>query len=51
LPFEAHSRQRQGRATLPTWATDPDQPDEMHRRSIRGFLSMIDPGTGYIAED
>jgi hypothetical protein len=32
-------------------SADPDQPDEMHRRSIRGFLSMIDPATGYIAED
>ena len=29
----------------------PDQPPEEHRRSIRIFLSMIDPATGYIAED
>lgn len=28
----------------------PDS-DEQHQASIRGFLSMIDPATGYIAED
>lgn len=26
-------------------------PEEWHRESIRSFLSMIDPATGYIAED
>lgn len=30
---------------------DPDQSDELHRQSIHGFLNMIDPETGYIAED
>ncbi|WP_350275031.1 hypothetical protein [Kribbella sp. HUAS MG21] len=25
--------------------------DEEHERNIRGFLSMVDPATGYIAED
>ena len=29
----------------------PDQADELHRDCIRGFLAMIDPDTGYIAED
>ena len=29
----------------------PDLPEEEHRRSIRGFLDMIDPATGHIAED
>jgi hypothetical protein len=28
-----------------------DMPEEWHRESIRSFLSMIDPATGYIAED
>ena len=28
-----------------------DQPEDEHRSSIRNFLSMIDPETGYIAED
>jgi len=32
-------------------SADPDQSDELHRQSIRGFLNMIDPETGYIAED
>lgn len=26
----------------------PDPSEEDHRESIRGFLSMIDPATGYI---
>ncbi|MEX2290664.1 MAG: hypothetical protein WD794_10095 [Mycobacteriales bacterium] len=29
----------------------PDLPVEEHRKAIRTFLSMIDPKTGYIAED
>lgn len=29
----------------------PDAPEEKHRRSIQSFLGMIDPATGYIAED
>jgi hypothetical protein len=29
----------------------PDMPEEHHRESIRTFLGMIDPATGYIAED
>jgi hypothetical protein len=29
----------------------PDLPVEEHRRTIRGFLDMIDPATGYIADD
>lgn len=28
----------------------PNRPEE-HRDSIRGFLAMIDPNTGYIADD
>jgi hypothetical protein len=28
-----------------------DQPDDEHRRSIRAFLDMIDPATGYIADE
>jgi hypothetical protein len=28
-----------------------DMPEEWHRESIRNFLSMIDPETGYIADD
>jgi hypothetical protein len=32
-------------------SADPYQSDELHRQSIRGFLNMIDPETGYIAED
>lgn len=29
----------------------PDLPEEEHRESIYGFLDMIDPATGFIAED
>lgn len=28
-----------------------DDSREVHQESIRGFLGMIDPATGYIAED
>jgi hypothetical protein len=28
-----------------------DMPEEWHLESIRNFLSMIDPATGYIEED
>jgi len=28
-----------------------DEPREAHEESIRGFLAMIDPETGYIADD
>jgi hypothetical protein len=28
----------------------PDRPAEEHRESIRAFLAMIDPGTGYIGD-
>lgn len=28
-----------------------DVPEDHHRESIRSFLSMIDPATGYIADD
>ena len=28
-----------------------DMPEDWHRDSIRNFLGMIDPQTGYIAED
>jgi hypothetical protein len=29
----------------------PDRPMEEHRESIRGFLAMVDPDTGYIGDD
>ena len=29
----------------------PDRPMEEHRESIRSFLAMIDPDTGYIGDD
>lgn len=29
----------------------PDRPVEEHRDSIRAFLAMIDPDTGYIGDD
>jgi len=29
----------------------PDRPVEEHRASIRAFLDMIDPDTGYIGDD
>jgi hypothetical protein len=29
----------------------PEAPEDEHRQIIRSFLSMIDPATGYIAED
>jgi hypothetical protein len=29
----------------------PDRPVAEHRDSIRAFLAMIDPGTGYIGDD
>ena len=29
----------------------PDRPVEEHRESIRTFLAMIDPSTGYIGDD
>jgi hypothetical protein len=29
----------------------PDRPMEEHRESIRAFLAMIDPTTGYIGDD
>jgi len=29
----------------------PDLPEADHRERIRNFLGMIDPATGYIAED
>ena len=29
----------------------PDLPEAFHRESIRNFLGMIDPATGYIADD
>ena len=29
----------------------PDRPAEEHRESIRAFLAMIDPNTGYIGDD
>jgi hypothetical protein len=29
----------------------PDRSVEEHQESIRGFLAMIDPNTGYIGED
>lgn len=32
-------------------SSGPEQSEEEHRQSIRSFLSMIDPLTGYIAED
>jgi hypothetical protein len=32
-------------------SASPDRPEEEHRQSIRSFLRMIDPATGYIAED
>jgi hypothetical protein len=32
-------------------SADPALPEEQHRESIRTFLGMIDPATGYIAED
>ncbi len=32
-------------------SANPEQPIEMHRQSMGGFLNMIDPETGYIAED
>lgn len=32
-------------------SANPDRAEEEHRGSIRTFLSMIDPATGYIAED
>lgn len=32
-------------------SANADQPVEAHRKNIRNFLSMIDPVTGYIAED
>lgn len=28
-----------------------NMPEEWHREHIRGFLGMIDPGTGYIGDD
>jgi hypothetical protein len=30
---------------------EPGQSDELHGESIRGFLAMIDPETGHIADD
>jgi hypothetical protein len=30
---------------------NPDRPVEEHRESIRAFLAMIDPSTGYIGDD
>ena len=32
-------------------STAPDAPEQDHRDSVRQFLSMIDPATGFIAED
>jgi hypothetical protein len=32
-------------------SADGDLSEEHHRASIRNFLGMIDPATGYIAED
>ena len=32
-------------------STPPDRPVEEHRESIRAFLAMIDPDTGYIGDD
>jgi len=29
----------------------PNQPVEEHRQSIRAFLAMVDPDTGYIGDD
>ena len=29
----------------------PNRPVEEHRQSIRAFLAMIDPNTGYICDD
>jgi hypothetical protein len=29
----------------------PDRPVEEHRESIRAFLAMIDPATGYIGDN
>ena len=29
----------------------PSRPVEEHRESIRAFLAMIDPNTGYIGDD
>ena len=29
----------------------PNRPVEEHRESIRAFLAMIDPNTGYIGDD
>ena len=29
----------------------PNRPVEEHRESIRAFLAMIDPNTGYIEDD
>jgi hypothetical protein len=29
----------------------PDRPLEEHRESVRAFLAMIDPDTGYIGDD
>lgn len=34
-----------------SWGGAIDQSPEEHAESIRGFLGMIDPATGYIAED
>ncbi|MBA2323582.1 MAG: hypothetical protein H0V92_06060 [Pseudonocardiales bacterium] len=28
-----------------------NMPEEWHREQIRGFLAMIDPANGYMAED
>lgn len=56
-------RAHDGRGTDYDWVNGPnkdygfgssanaDQPVEEHRKNIRNFLSMIDPVTGYIAED
>lgn len=39
-------------AALPGIAPKEDaKPAAQHRTNIRGFLSMIDPETGYIEED
>jgi hypothetical protein len=32
-------------------SASPDRSEEQHRDDICGFLSMIDPATGYIADD
>ena len=59
--FEIRPDQRGG--THYTWLTGPnsgygfggspthDASLDDHRENIRGFLAMIDPATGYIAED